>query len=224
MKGSSTVVQSAEFIQCAVDDVDQNLSSLDALIHSMKWVILQTFYRVGPHSEESYSKLWKWMSTCWPHLDPQFLYIFCGVRLTETRNTEVQYCIDPTASDLEWKVSFPHHSWSLKKQAVHGVHIQASVLSILCHDIHWSWRNTELCDTAEHCSTMFIFVYNHPLWWKSIIIIKNKPETSNLQGIVLKLGGFHTLVSLLEAVDHIMAGWSLWSLLALRLKTQWLKF
>ena len=35
------------------------------------------------------------------------------------RNTEVQDCIDPTASDLKWKVSFPHHSWSLKKQAVH---------------------------------------------------------------------------------------------------------
>ena len=60
-----------------------------------------------------------WVTSCWPHLDLQFRYIFCGARLTETENTEVQYCIDPTASDLEWKVSFPHHSWSLKKQAVH---------------------------------------------------------------------------------------------------------
>ena len=77
-----------------------------------------SFYWVGPHSGESYSKLWKWMS-CWTHLDLQFRYIFCGVRLTETQNTEVQDCIDPTASDLEWKVSFPHHSWSLKNQAVH---------------------------------------------------------------------------------------------------------
>ena len=146
LKGSSTVVQSAEFIQCAVDDVDQNLSSLDALIHSMKWVILQTFYRVGPHSGESYSKLWKWMSTCWPHLDPQFIYIFCGVRLTETRNTEVQYCIDPTASDLEWKVSFPLHSWSLKKQAVHrGSHPgQCAVYFMpwytLILEKHWALR------------------------------------------------------------------------------------
>ena len=105
-----------------------------------------------------------------------------------------------------------------KSKQYTGVHIQASVLSILCHDIHWPWRNTDLCDTAEHYSTMFIFMYDHPLWWKSIIIIKNKPETSNLHGIVLRLGGFHTLISLLEVVDHIMAGWSLWSLLALRLK------
>ena len=180
----------------------------------MKWVVLPTFYRVGPHSGESYSKLWKWVS-CWSHLDLQFRCIFCGVRLTETRNTEVQDCIDPTASDLEWKVSFSHHSWSLKSKQYTGVHIQANVLSILCHDVHWPWRNADLCDTAEHYSTMFIFIYDHTLWWKSIIIIKNKPETSNLHGIVLRLGGFHTLIRLLEVVDHIMAGWSLWSLLAL---------
>ena len=59
---SSAVAQSAEFIQFAVDDIDQNLSFLDALTHSMEWMILQTFYRVGPHLEEFYSKLWKWMS------------------------------------------------------------------------------------------------------------------------------------------------------------------
>ena len=136
------VLSSFQFV---VDDVDQNLSFLDALTHSMKWVILQTFYRVGPHSGESYSKLWKWMS-CWPHLDLQFHYIFCGVRLTEIRNTEVQGCIDPTASDLEWKVSFPHHSWSLKKQTVHrGSHPgQCAVYLMpwytLTLEKHWSLR------------------------------------------------------------------------------------
>ena len=40
---SSAVVQSAEFIQFAVDDVDQNISLLDALTNGMKWVMLQTF-------------------------------------------------------------------------------------------------------------------------------------------------------------------------------------
>ena len=148
-----------------------------------------------------------WATSCWPHLDQQFHYIFCGVRLTETRNTEVQDIIDPTASDLEWKVSFPHHSWSLKNKQYTGFHIQASVLTILCHDRHRPWRNTDLCDTAERYSTMLIFfMYDHPLWRKSIIIIKNKPEPSHLHGIVLRFGGFHTLISLLEVVAHIMAG------------------
>ena len=125
----------------------------------MKWVILQIFYRVSPHSGESYSKLSKWMSLS-------------------------------------------------KSKQYTGVHIPAIVLSILCHDMHWPWRNSDLCDIAEHYSTRLIFMYDHPVWWKSIIIIKNKPETSNLHGIVLRLGGFHTLISLLEVVDHIMAGWS----------------
>ena len=106
-----------------------------------------------------------------------------------------------------------------KSKQYTAIHIQASVLSILCHDRHWPWRNTDLCDTAKHCSTMFIFMYDHLLWWKPIIIIKNKPEPSNLHGILLGLGGFHTLINLLE-----IASWqvSLWSLLALTYaKTQW---
>ena len=49
---SSAIAKSAEFIQFAVDDVDQNLSLLDALTYSMEYVILQTFYRIGPHLEE----------------------------------------------------------------------------------------------------------------------------------------------------------------------------
>ena len=146
-----------------------------------------------------------WATSCWPHLDLQFCYIFCGVRLTETRNTEVQDIIDTTASDLEWKVSFPHHSWSLKNQAIHrGSHSGQCV--ILRHDRHWPRRNTNLYDTAERYSTMLIFMYDHPLSWKSIIIIMNKPEPIHLHGIVGRLGGFHTFISLLEVVAHIMAG------------------
>ena len=49
---SSAIDKNAEFIQYAADDVDQNLSLLDALTYSMEWVILQTFYRVGPHLGE----------------------------------------------------------------------------------------------------------------------------------------------------------------------------
>ena len=93
-----------------------------------------------------------------------------------------------------------------KSKQYTGVHIQTNVLPILCHDIHSPWRNTDLCDTVERYSTMFIFMCYHPLWWKSIIIIKNKSEPRHLHGIVLRLGVFHTLTNLLEVVDHIMAG------------------
>ena len=145
-KHSSAVVQSAEFIQFAVDDVDQNLRFMDALTHSMKWVILQTFYQVCPHSGESYSKLWKWMS-CWPHLDLQFRYIFCGVRLTH-RDTKYwsprlhwPYCI------IYWVESVLPTSFLVsKKQAVHrGSHPgQCAVYRMprytLTLEKHWSLR------------------------------------------------------------------------------------
>ena len=53
---------------------------------------------------------------------------------------------------------------------------------------------------------MLIFMYDHPLWWKSIFTIKSKPEPGNLHGILLKIGGFHTLMNLLKVVDYIMVG------------------
>ena len=77
-----------------------------------------------------------------------------------------------------------------KSKQYTGIHIQATVLSILYHDIYWPGRNTGLRDTDKRCSTMFIFMNDHPLWWKSIIIIKSKPEPGNLHDILLKLVDF----------------------------------
>ena len=130
--------------------------------------IANTWGNLTPNCENG------WATSCLPHFGPQFHYIFCGIRLTKTQNTEVQDCIDPTASDIKWK--YPSHiiPGLLKRKQYIGIHIQASVLSILCHDRHWPWRNTGLCGIAKRNSTMFIFMYDHPLWWKSIIIIKNK--------------------------------------------------
>ena len=139
---------------------------LDSLTHSMEWVILQTVYWVGPHEgNPTLHSENGWATSCWPHLDPWICYIFCGVILTETRNTEVPDCIDPTTSDLKWKISFPRLPGLSKSKRY--TRIRASVLSILCHDRHWPWRNTDLCDTAKRYSTMFIFMYDHPSWWKS---------------------------------------------------------
>ena len=112
----SSFAQSAEFTQFVVDDVNQILSFLGALTHSMELVILQTFTTLWGDLNLNCEN--GWATSCWLYVALQFRYMFCGVRLTEIRNTEVYHCIDPTASDLEWQVSFLH-SWSLKKQAVH---------------------------------------------------------------------------------------------------------
>ena len=56
---------------------------------------------------------------------------------------------------------------------------------------------------------MSIFTFDQPLWRMAVKTKKNNPEP-NPHGIILRLGGFHTLVSYLEAVS----GSGLWSLLA----------
>ena len=99
------------------------------------------------------------------------------------------------------------------------IHIQASMLSILCHDRHLPWGTlifATVPSATVPCSSLYDHhLYDHPLWWTSIIITENKPEPSNLHGIVLRLGEFHTLINLLEVVDCIMTGKSDSSLLAL---------
>ena len=147
-----------------------------------------------------------WATSCWSNLDLQFCYSLCGVTLTEIRNTEVQIAVTLQHQILSVKCLSHIIPGLSKSQHYTGIHVQVSVLSILCHGRYWPWRNTYLCNTAKRYSTLFIFMYDHPLWWKSIIIIKNKPEPSNLHGIVLRLNGFHTLINSLEVVDHIMAG------------------
>ncbi len=37
-----------------------------------------------------------------------------------------------------------------------------------------------------------IVTFDQPLWWKALMIIESESEESDLRGIVVHLGGFHT--------------------------------
>ena len=134
-----------------------------------------------------------WATSCWPHLDLQFRSFF--VELDSQRQEILK---SNTALTLQHQIlngKCPSHiiPGLAKSKQYTGVHIQTNVLPILCHDRHSPGRNTDLWDTAEHYSIMFIFMCDHPLWWKSIIIIKNKSEPWHLHGIVLDLVYFTPL-------------------------------
>ena len=49
-----------------------------------------------------------------------------------------------------------------------------------------------------------ILTFDQPLWWKALMIIESEPEKSDLRGIVLRLGGFHTQMSFLGSIGHLM--------------------
>jgi hypothetical protein len=50
-----------------------------------------------------------------------------------------------------------------------------------------------------------ILTFDQPLWWKALMIIESEPEESDLRGIVLRLGDFHTEMSFLGSIGHLMA-------------------
>ena len=51
-----------------------------------------------------------------------------------------------------------------------------------------------------------IITFDQPLWWKAYLLIEEEPEQSELKSMVLRLGGFHTQMSFLGALGHLMAG------------------
>ena len=148
-------------------------------------------------------------------------YFFCGVRFPETFNTK--------CSMLRW------HQSSNRSSVENILVVSLSTPSLVCWNAghtqgltsrlvicpsyasgrHWPLRNighcvnTDLCDTVKCYSTMSIFNFDQLLWQMAIRTIKNKPERS-LHGIMLRLGGFHTPVSYLEAVSY--SGLCIWSL------------
>ncbi|KAK6171638.1 hypothetical protein SNE40_018084 [Patella caerulea] len=49
-----------------------------------------------------------------------------------------------------------------------------------------------------------VITFDQPLWWKARTIINNESSDSKLKRIVLHLGGFHTAMSFLGSIGHVM--------------------
>eukprot|EP00112_Aurelia_sp_Birch-Aquarium-sp1_P011852 Seg2490.3 transcript_id=Seg2490.3/GoldUCD/mRNA.D3Y31 product="hypothetical protein" protein_id=Seg2490.3/GoldUCD/D3Y31 len=51
-----------------------------------------------------------------------------------------------------------------------------------------------------------VLTFDQPLWWKATCIIKGEPIDSPLRQIILRLGAFHTEMSFLGSIGHLMRG------------------
>jgi hypothetical protein len=51
-----------------------------------------------------------------------------------------------------------------------------------------------------------IITFDQPLWWKAFNIIETEPAGSELRNVIVRLGGFHTEMSFLGSIGHLMAG------------------
>ena len=61
-----------------------------------------------------------------------------------------------------------------------------------------------ISEHAQRHGVTPILTFDQPLWWKALMIIESEPEESDLREIVLRLGGFHTEMSFLGSIGHLM--------------------
>ena len=89
---------------------------------------------------------------------------------------------------------------------------QASVMFLPMIDMNPSdltCINSTLHFISEHArrySVTPMITFDQPLWWKAMTFVERKPENSPLHSVVVQLGGFHTLLSFLGCIGHIMIG------------------
>ena len=63
-----------------------------------------------------------------------------------------------------------------------------------------------ICNHARQYNVKPMITFDQPLWLKSLEVIESQPDGSEFHDIILQLGGFHTLMSFLGCIGHIMAG------------------
>jgi len=66
-----------------------------------------------------------------------------------------------------------------------------------------------LCYISSHAkkyNITLIVTFDQPLWWKALQIRESVSEEGELHSIVLCLGDFHTIMSFLGCIGHIMSG------------------
>ncbi len=61
-----------------------------------------------------------------------------------------------------------------------------------------------ISEHARHHDVTPIITFDRPLWWKALMIVTTEPEGSDLKGIVLRLGGFHTEMSFLGSLGGLI--------------------
>ena len=120
--------------------------------------------------------------------------------------------------DILWKTSIlfgsPRPSWLGMMQFVHhGDHPgKSSVMFLPMIDMNptdVSCIYSMLIFITEHAhryNVQPIITFDQPLWWKAFLITATEPANSDLRNIVLCLGGFHTEMSFLGSIGHLMAG------------------
>ena len=230
-QGTDIPDYNGEFVQYIADNVDHNVRTLDGndTFHGMGMVATVT-----PGTKPT---------SCVPRrkVSPQNISASGKVEIhppSEPRlaQAEIKYndivvarALDPTANlDVLWKTSLlfdtMRPAWAGMMQAIHqGNHKGKSSITFLpmidMNPSNVTCVSSTLKFVSEHAQRHNIanpiVTFDQPLWWKAFNIIQTEPAGSDLRKVILRLGAFHTEMSFLGTIGHLMAGSGLRELLEL---------
>ncbi|XP_068708169.1 uncharacterized protein [Montipora foliosa] len=230
-QGTDIPDYNGEFVQYIADNVDHNVRTLDGndTFHGMGMVATVT-----PGTKPT---------SCVPRrkVSPQNILASGKVEIhppSEPRlaQAEIKYndivvarALDPTANlDVLWKTSLlfdtMRPAWAGMMQVIHqGNHKGKSSITFLpmidMNPSNVTCVSSTLKFVSEHAQRHNIanpiVTFDQPLWWKAFNIIQTEPADSDLRKVILRLGAFHTEMSFLGTIGHLMAGSGLRELLEL---------
>ncbi len=210
---------STEFVQYGADNVDHNIRTLDGhgTFHGMGMIVAVTPETSSKQSiprAKVTSLDVAAVGRVQIHFHKEESRVMSAVIYQKLLHFKAQNCYENI--DILWKTSIifgsPRPAWSGMMQFVHqGDHPgKASVMFLPIIDMNPSDSTciySTLMFISEHAQrhgVTPIVTFDQPLWWKALMIIESEPEESDLRGIVLRLGGFHTEMSFLGSIGHLM--------------------
>ena len=72
-----------------------------------------------------------------------------------------------------------------------------------------------ISEHSRHHKVTPIITFDQPLWWNALMVIESEPADSDLRQVVLRLGSFHTEMSFIGSIGHLIAESGLKELLEL---------
>ena len=80
------------------------------------------------------------------------------------------------------------------------------------------WKTSTLkfiSEHARHHKVTPIITFDQPLWWNALMVRQSEPADSDLRQVVLRLGSFHTEMSFIGSIGHLIGESGLKELLEL---------
>lgn len=214
------------FIQFAFDNADINIRTLDghSTFHCMGGIQLTT-----PKPKEMSEYLMprtinvpKVMSMVGPRGELELVQYRKptknGLEMITVRDIEIAQCINDRTLDILWLLNFTQDpptvgNWSgfMESSMNSSVQFETSEVKVLPF-INKPAGNpsaifTALVFASDQCRTVgqttCFVTFDQPLYAKAVEIASSCPQLTN---VVIRLGGFHLLMSFLGAIGYIMGG------------------